>query len=314
MKTMIKHIKTTFFVILFALLTIESSFAIERVTYLHTDELGSPIAATDSNGNVLWTESYRPYGERLDKNNKDTNETWYTGKQHDADIGLSYYGARWYDPNVGRFTGVDPIGFQEGDLHTFNRYAYANNNPYKYIDPNGQWVEDVFIGIPSIILGSVSLYDNISNDSYGWAALDALGIVVDAVAIALPGIPGGAGLAIKAGREGVELGAKVIAKATDLPVIKPGTKEWKNAVDNLSGLGKEKSNYRTATATDAKALLKEARGNMNRSKNYTNKTYKKGYETHNGQNSRELGAGNDLQHLKWKDGKSGGHIYYGKPN
>jgi hypothetical protein len=64
-------------------------------------------------------------------------------------------------------------------------------------------------------------------------------------------------------------------------------------------------------------LLKEARGNMNRYKNYAKDkgvTYKKGYETHNVQNSRELGAGNDLQHMKWKDGKSGGHIYYDKAN
>jgi len=89
-----------------------------------------------------------------------------------------------------------------------------------------------------------------------------------------------------------------VAKATDLPLVKPGTQEWKNAVDNLSGLGKGKLNIRTESATDAKALLKEARGNMDRRKNYTNQSYKKGYETHNTQNSRELGAGNDLQHLK----------------
>ncbi len=105
-----------------------------------------------------------------------------------------------------------------------------------------------------------------------------------------------------------------VKKATDLPVLKPRTKEWMNAVENLSGLGKGKLNFRTETATDAKALLNEARGNMDRLKNYTKQSYKKGYETHNVQNSRELGAGNDLQHLKWKDGKSGGHIYYEKSN
>ena len=102
--------------------------------------------------------------------------------------------------------------------------------------------------------------------------------------------------------------------ASDLPVIKPGTKDWDNAVNDLSGLGKGKMNIRTENATDAKALLKDARGNMDRRKNYTNDSYKKGYETHNAQNQRELGAGNDLQHVKWKDGKSGGHIYYDKAN
>jgi hypothetical protein len=106
----------------------------------------------------------------------------------------------------------------------------------------------------------------------------------------------------------------VASKATDLPIVKPGTQQWTETVDSLSGLGKGKLNVRTETATDAKALFNEARGNMNRYKNYTNQSYKKGYETHNVQNSRELGAGNDLQHLKWKDGKSGGHIYYEKAN
>ena len=43
--------------------------------------------------------------------------------------------ARYYDPVIGRFYSNDPVGFR--DVHSFNRYAYANNNPYKYIDPDG---------------------------------------------------------------------------------------------------------------------------------------------------------------------------------
>jgi uncharacterized protein RhaS with RHS repeats len=44
--------------------------------------------------------------------------------------------ARYYDPVIGRFYSNDPIGFR--DVHSFNRYAYANNNPYKYTDPDGR--------------------------------------------------------------------------------------------------------------------------------------------------------------------------------
>ena len=44
--------------------------------------------------------------------------------------------ARYYDPVIGRFYSNDPIGFR--DIHSFNRYAYANNNPYKYVDPDGK--------------------------------------------------------------------------------------------------------------------------------------------------------------------------------
>ena len=102
--------------------------------------------------------------------------------------------------------------------------------------------------------------------------------------------------------------------ACELPTVKPNSKAWDEAVEKLQNLGKEKLNLRTETASDAKKLLKEGRGNMDNRNNYTNDTYKKGYEVHNSQNQRELDAGNDLQHLKWKDGKSGGHIYYNKPN
>jgi uncharacterized protein RhaS with RHS repeats len=43
--------------------------------------------------------------------------------------------ARYYDPVIGRFYSNDPVGFR--DIHSFNRYAYVNNNPYKYVDPFG---------------------------------------------------------------------------------------------------------------------------------------------------------------------------------
>jgi RHS repeat-associated protein len=60
----------------------------------------------------------------------------YTGHQWDNDSGLNYMQARYYDPLLGRFYSNDPIGFR--DVHSFNRYAYANNNPYVYKDPDGE--------------------------------------------------------------------------------------------------------------------------------------------------------------------------------
>lgn len=51
--------------------------------------------------------------------------------------------ARYYDPVIGRFYSNDPVGAVEhlgtsNGIHGFNRYAYANNNPYKYTDPTGE--------------------------------------------------------------------------------------------------------------------------------------------------------------------------------
>jgi RHS repeat-associated protein len=68
--------------------------------------------------------------------NVNNTNVGYTGHQWDNDTGLNYMQARYYDPLLARFYSNDPLGFR--DVHSFNRYAYANNNPYKYIDPDGQ--------------------------------------------------------------------------------------------------------------------------------------------------------------------------------
>jgi RHS repeat-associated protein len=72
------------------------------------------------------------------------NPTWYIGKPQDTTTGLVYFGARWYDPITGRFLGFDPAEVTDENPHSFNRYAYGNNNPYKYLDPDGRAVADIF--------------------------------------------------------------------------------------------------------------------------------------------------------------------------
>jgi RHS repeat-associated protein len=92
-----------------------------------------PLAATDESGRLLWKESYRPYGERLlNGASPGANRLWFGGKPQDPDTGLSYLGARYYSPQLGRFVGVDPKAVDPENLHSFNRYAYGNNNPYKF--------------------------------------------------------------------------------------------------------------------------------------------------------------------------------------
>ena len=107
------------------------------VTYVHTDFLGSPVAETDAFGvKVNERMHYQPFGEQIET---PKDEVGYTGHKYDKDLGLSYMQARYYDPVIGRFYSNDPVGFK--NVHNFNRYAYANNNPYKYVDPDGQDAE-----------------------------------------------------------------------------------------------------------------------------------------------------------------------------
>ena len=124
------------------------AIAAESVVYFHSDVSGSPLVATNATGNVIWKESYRPYGERTVKAPAAAdNDLWFTGKPVDEETGLSYIGARYYSPVLGRFMGVDPADFSESNIHSFNRYAYGNNNPIKNIDPDGKNAVTAFGGV-----------------------------------------------------------------------------------------------------------------------------------------------------------------------
>lgn len=183
------------------------------VTYFHNDIAGTPMAATDANGHLLWKESYRPYGERLLQTAPPSdNALWFSGKPQDPATGLSYLGARYYNPQLGRFMGIDPKEVDPNDLHSFNRYAYGNNNPYKFVDPDGRAAETLWDAF-NIALGLTSFRSNVREGNYGSAALDAVGIAIDSVAAAVPFIPGGAGSILKVGREGAEVTAKIATKA-----------------------------------------------------------------------------------------------------
>lgn len=61
----------------------------------------------------------------------------FTGKEMD-ETGLYYYGARYYDPILGVFFGIDEL---TEDGPEWNGYQYAFNNPIKFIDPDGNWPE-----------------------------------------------------------------------------------------------------------------------------------------------------------------------------
>lgn len=106
----------------------------QEIVYIHTDTSGSILAETDSNGTVLSRRTYEPFGQQLEAV---VNGPGYTGHVQDADTGLIYMQQRYYDASLGRFLSVDPVATRPiGD--NFNRYWYANNNPYTNVDPDGR--------------------------------------------------------------------------------------------------------------------------------------------------------------------------------
>jgi RHS repeat-associated protein len=115
-----------------------------KLTWMHNDAAGTPMLATEGNGNILWKEAYSPYGARLKKQTYAANyKLFFAGKSAEGTTGLSYFGARYYDPTIGRFFAVDPVDFKSDNPHSFNRYAYGNNNPNKFIDPDGRQPSEI---------------------------------------------------------------------------------------------------------------------------------------------------------------------------
>ena len=110
------------------------------VTYVYTDPQGTPLAEADVNGNITATFDYAPYGSIA--LGTAPNGPGYTGHVNDPDTQLVYMQARYYDPAVGRFLSVDPVGPAAGNAFKFNRFAYANNNPIVNMDPDGRDSDD----------------------------------------------------------------------------------------------------------------------------------------------------------------------------
>jgi RHS repeat-associated protein len=79
--------------------------------------------------------------------NNITEKYKYTGKEKDI-TGLYYYGARYYDPTIGRFITRDPVKGNIMNPQTLNPYVYCLNNPLKYIDPDGResikWIQETY--------------------------------------------------------------------------------------------------------------------------------------------------------------------------
>ena len=80
--------------------------------------------------------------------------------------------------------GIDPVGFSDSNLQSFNKYAYANNNPYKYVDPNGESPLDLaFLAVDHVKLGGAIR----SGEGVGGALVD-VGFSVVGVISPVPGV------------------------------------------------------------------------------------------------------------------------------
>ena len=124
--------KVVIFIIFLLLINSVSAYEIE---YMHQDNLGNNVAITNEEGNVIWKSDYEPFGSSF--NEEGNNNYKYNNKELDSSTDLLYYGARYYDADIGRFTTADTVAGSVNNPQSLNRYAYVQNNPMKYVDPTG---------------------------------------------------------------------------------------------------------------------------------------------------------------------------------
>lgn len=143
--------------------------------YIHTDHLGSTHVVEDEAGSPTNLNQYKPFGEfsrRISLQEEDQKSgLYFTQQMLDDETGLYYYGARYYDPTIGRFISPDSIVQAPMDPQTLNRYSYCRNNPVIYTDPSGNifGIDDIIVGI---IVGAVigGLSSGIQTD-WNWEAV-----------------------------------------------------------------------------------------------------------------------------------------------
>jgi hypothetical protein len=102
-------------------------------------------------------------------------------------------------PSIGRFASADTLVPDPANPQSWNRYSYVNNQPLVYNDPTGHWLESAWDAL-NVGMGIASFVDNVKQGNYGWAAVDALGVVVDTAALVTPIVPGGVSAIIKGTR------------------------------------------------------------------------------------------------------------------
>ncbi len=104
------------------------------ITYYHYDGLGSVTNLTSSQGQNIAEYEYDAYGNILTQTGlAQLNPYRFSTKEQDKS-GLIYFGARYYEPRVGRWITKDPLGMVDGP----NVYTYVNNNPINSFDPFGR--------------------------------------------------------------------------------------------------------------------------------------------------------------------------------
>ena len=197
-------------------------------SYYLADHLGSTRSLVGEDGAVIAAYDYWPYGKVLASSGTDFTHFRFTGHERDVESGLDYMLARSYAYDVGRFLRPDPM---QDAYPGISPYAYANNNPLKYVDPDGNIplipVAIAVWGLAEVLLSAYDVYDAASTvlDPDATAGQKVFSVSAAAAGLVLPG--GG----YSAVDDIAEAGATVVrsvGKKSDDNVVREGIYEFKD--------------------------------------------------------------------------------------
>jgi RHS repeat-associated protein len=132
--------------------------------YYLLDHLGSVLGLADASGSVVATYRYDPWGNLINNTGSVENPLRFTGREYDAESGLYFYRARYYDPQAGRFISRDPIGLLGG----INTYSYVKNDPLANLDPFGNKYWAVGFQAGAALGGGAEIGIGVVIDPVGW--------------------------------------------------------------------------------------------------------------------------------------------------
>jgi RHS repeat-associated protein len=146
--------------------------------FYHPDHLGSTNLMTNSAGEIVEETRYLPFGAVIFGGDE---KFLYTGKELDK-TGLYYYGARYYDPFLRKFTQPDSVIPSVYNPQSLNKYSYVKNNPYKYIDPSGHFsIGAMWDSVVDTVTDATNYVADVAGDAYN-SVMDFGTTVADAVA------------------------------------------------------------------------------------------------------------------------------------
>jgi len=181
--------------------------------------LGSVVAITDHQGDLISQHRYLPFGGTRELPNQPTSgltDYGYTGQRNlDEDLGLMDYKARFYSPVLNRFIQPDSIVPDPTNPQAWNRYSYVTNNPIVYNDPTGHFFA---VAVAGVVLSA-----------------PVVGVIIVAAAVAIT--------------------AMMICNA-HAPCHNAAVDGISNVADNIFQMGKRKESKQEQAATEMVANLK----------------------------------------------------------